>query len=205
MPRHFMSHGSVIPPSVAMNTPRAVDTVERYWDPLNTPAGLELSNENRLLSYVGPETPGFAMGAIGNGDGKFYLEVVFPAADSCGICLSTADPVLGYIGDVNSIGCWAGNSEVYENDVLAGTIGAINPGDVIGVCLDIDGAIIYFAINNVWQNGSDPEAGTGGFAYSVEGTLHPAGSPGGTNLELRTTSADFTYSIPTGYTAWAGS
>jgi hypothetical protein len=81
-------------------------------------------------------------------------------------------------------------------------------GDVLGYALDLNNQFGYLAKNNVWFSSGDPTSGasgTGNIANAISGNVRPAiwvfGSVGGL-YKLVTATAAFTYTPPSGYSAW---
>jgi hypothetical protein len=90
----------------------------------------------------------------------------------------------------------------YENGFQF-TGSSYTAGDVIGVALKAGKA--YFSKNGVWQNGSNPSAGTGGIDVSstMGSGANQAMSTAGTDAQgTLNGTGSFVYAIPTGLAAW---
>ena len=79
-------------------------------------------------------------------------------------------------------------------------------GDVIMVALDMTLAVgsrkIWFGKNGTWYDSGDPVAGTGEAFANVQTLVAPAASPSSAVITMRLRASDFTYSPPTGFSAW---
>jgi len=75
----------------------------------------------------------------------------------------------------------------------------------IGVAFDLDAGKLWFSLNGVWQASGDPGAGTNEAFSGLSGVFAPAaGFYNGTNAStFNFGETAFTYSIPTGFSAYA--
>jgi hypothetical protein len=73
-------------------------------------------------------------------------------------------------------------------------------GAVVGMAIDRDAGLAWFAVNGTWQFG-DPAAGTGGKALPTGALFLATGGPGDV-MTLRTSAATQTYAPPTGFLVW---
>lgn len=113
--------------------------------------------------------------------------------------VGVGDPTLGTgntITNANTWGYWDKTGQKYNTS--AATYGAIfTAGDTIGVAWDADTGSLEFFKNNASQG----VAWTSG----VTGTYAPWIASGNTHSMIgQFSSADLTYTPPTGYTAWGG-
>ena len=80
--------------------------------------------------------------------------------------------------------------------------------DVAGCAVDIGAGKIWWSKNGTWQASGDPAAGTNPAYTGLSGALYPIVSrTGGSNpnqVTARFRAADFSYSPPSGFTAWGG-
>jgi len=112
---------------------------------------------------------------------------------SIGVATSSAD--LAYlIGfDDYGYGYLGPNGEIWKNSVAVGLGNPYTASAVIGVAVNWDDSEINFYANDVLQD-------TVSFTL---GTVYPAVGVGSDDTAtLRTTVAEFSYSLPSGYLAW---
>ena len=74
-------------------------------------------------------------------------------------------------------------------------------GDIIGVAFDGATGKIWFALNNVWQNGGDPAAGTGEAFSSVASNaqLLVSADMGAPTMTIQAMETHCTYTAPAGF------
>lgn len=110
----------------------------------------------------------------------------------------------------NSIPGYAGQGFAFQNQAtyyINGGTNALSPftyttGDVIGFAYDVDGAKLWISKNGTWVDG-DPETDTSPSVHSITtGVCWPFVTLGGiVNVTGGFVAGNFTYSIPTGFTA----
>ncbi len=94
------------------------------------------------------------------------------------------------------------------NGTNIGSSWALANGDVMAVAVDHDNGFSYLALNNVWFLSGDPTStGTGAVCNGSLAAARPAlilwgGTSFGGIHQLITTTGAFTYTVPTGYSAW---
>ncbi len=151
--------------------------------------------------------------------GKWYFEALVTARGGggvntpcIGVCQSAHNNVeVGGSGAVSSgvasWGMFSNGSGKYHNGNLDSYGSSWTNGDVIMVAVDLDNGRIWWGRNNTWFDSGDPAAGTGA-AYTNLITTPYKMRPGvtlGANSDctFRLTSASFSYSPPSGFSAWA--
>ena len=188
----------------------AIPPAANYWNPLDVGAGVVLSNGNKdAQAYFGVDS-GYAVRSVtSHASGKYYAELVLNSEntnDQLGIANATYNvtTAISVGDDSNSIGYYMGDGSIYENNVNGAYGSGAAPGDIVSIAIDMAVSRAYFSINGVWQNSADPAAVTGGYAYSVTGDLFLAHTPSASfsPTTLRTQLSEFTYTPPTGFSAW---
>jgi len=86
--------------------------------------------------------------------------------------------------------------------------GAINPGDVIGIALDLDNSKLHFSNNGVWTLSSDPANATGGIDISglyptnaAFAAISVADYGDETYVTANFGASSFNYTVPDGFDA----
>ena len=176
-----------------------------YWDPAQTGSGVVLSNGNKDARLAVSASTGFnARSVTSHASGKYYAELYVPAGDYFGLVNSSFDVENdSYIGvNFNSVS-YQTDGSVIENGGATAYGGGFFV-NVLGFAVDITNKKLYISVDGVYEGGADPVAGTGGYSFSVVGDLYLAVSPlsDADSTNLRTDSADFTYTPPTGFPAW---
>lgn len=178
------------------------------WNPSDKAANITLTNSNKSASDPA-STQASVRGVIGHTSGKWYFEIATSSAFTSGSTTGcyfgvadasvslTAQPIFGSPG--GHYCAWRGNGQVGNETGSSGTpIGAIssNGVNVVGVAVDIDAKTVSFYLNNTL-------AATSTFGTPT-GAIYPFGSlsVAGFSLDLFTTAATFTYTPPSGYSAW---
>jgi hypothetical protein len=174
------------------------------WSPTDKDAEASLSNGNLTVAQVGGD--GIAQGRATRGasSGKVYWEIVVVAGGG-ETRISFADssaPFTGLWDATAHGGGYIHNSAgTRYNSADNFTYATVADGNVVGVALDASNKKIWFAVQNVWQNG-DPAAGTSGLNISAISTpILPAyGLVSGTST-AHFDSGSFTYTPPSGFSA----
>lgn len=174
------------------------------WNPSDKQTDIVLSFGNTVASISG--SIGGVRSTTSKSSGKIYFEVVATSASEVceiGIANSSADITSFLGGD--------GNSVVYlsnGNIVFGGSGNSVNTytdGDVIGVAVDLPNHLVYFALNNAWQNSANPASGAGGTNYLTSANPMFAAvvmSASGSESVTEKFGPSFTYTPPSGYSAW---
>lgn len=178
------------------------------WNSADKDADITLSNSDRDTAGAGAGT---VRSLLGRSTGKYYWEVTIitgsPGNLYLGLVNSTFTVTNNYCGSAASSAGIAsfGNSVHTWTKAQAGTISlALN--DIVGFAVDISTGYLWVARNNTWQLTGDPAAGTNPWVSGITGTVYPACSYVGaysTGGRISTTTAELTYSPPSGFSRWA--
>lgn len=150
-------------------------------------------------------------GTDGKSTGKWYFEF------KCNV-IGTFTGV-GIVNDANFNGVSGANTGYDTSIALLGYVtsqlhnygattsyGApFTAGDTVGVAVDLDAKKIFFSKNGVWLQSSDPVTGANPAASTnMTGTKYPWVGGYGSNPTgvINFGATPFTYSIPSGYSAW---
>lgn len=198
-----------------------------YFYSGETSTNMTLSTDLKSVEYTGDsETNGSTIArmaaACGAGHRKLYCEfsctghAIAPVSEESqqfGIHVWGIQDPDGARG-LTTYQAWDGNAYYGAAEHAFGD--TWQAGDVIGMAMSFpsepvpltggsNAAKIWFSKNGVWQNSGDPENETNSVAAIVaDCPMHPlwgciyAGNKG----TLRLAASDFSYSIPTGYSAW---
>lgn len=178
-----------------------------YWNPADKGDWVVLSNGDRDARGQGGASSNSVRSVTSQSAGKWYAEISADGSDFA-VGLANGTPVmqnLSFCGeDANSLSYYTGDGNVYENNVgtAYGSTTVLN--DIIGLAVDVTNKKFYVSINGTWQNSADPAAGTGGYVYGVTGGVFLCITPGNTTntSTLSTATGEFTYTPPTGFSAW---
>jgi len=190
-------------------------------DPANKDASVALSNGNLTATNtttnntLGARATGFATA------GKLYFEATVNASDG-----NTQNHVaiIKSTFCAGSYNCFPGGSAIsytpQTGDVYINTgspvhtIQTTSPTQVVGVALDITGALVWFRPNGGnWNNDptADPATGTGGYsvsAVSSGATLYPyivvGKFSGSGQITANFGATAYSLSAPSGFGNWAG-
>ena len=146
------------------------------WNPMDKQKNIVLSNDNLTATVLKDSLNDTVRATSGKDYGSWYWEISLEASSGGsynGVCVADetlwleispgcSEPGVNYERDGST--CGQGS-----NPFL--TFASYGQGDVVGVALDANAALVYFHVNGVWQNGADPAQGTGAL---------PLGLPGGT-------------------------
>lgn len=202
------SHGLI-----RMTNPIVAPTVT--WNPADTSPNIVFSNGN--LTTAGNSTADGGVRATLKliTTGKRYYETVFTITsggdNGGGFCTPTA--TLNDIGNgVHNAVMQFHSGNVYRNAAVQFANGGLSNGSVLKMCYDAAAHLVWFkADTGNWNaNGSaDPGTGVGGLDISSidSAGLFPAWSTGiasGDTATGRFKAADFTGTIPSGFSSWSG-
>lgn len=183
------------------------------WDPAHL-FGNTLSNGNRTVLTASSANP--CVGLRYNSSGKRYFEIrmdaysgtqttagIYPSLPSSGQWPGTGSGAFGIIEATGT-----GNDQAYYNGSFFSNIPDAfswrTNGSIIAFAIDLTAGKLWFAVNNTWLASGNPAAGTSPIISVLSGPFTP-GFTGATNTQvtLRCITADFTYTPPTGFSAWA--
>ncbi len=137
--------------------------------------------------------------------GKVYAEFYLASGTYALVGLATLSANLGaFLGsDAFGYGYYQNTGEK-GNSGLTAFGAAYSAAQVIGVAYDADAGEIWFAKNNVWQASGNPAAGANPAFSGVPSGLHLATTihDVGSVMGLRCRASDFTYTPPSGFSAW---
>lgn len=175
------------------------------WNPADKAASVTLSSGNLVSTTSG--SSGSVRGTVSKNSGKWYFDATMTTkGNRSQIGVSTASFSLTLTA-TNSEAWWywfSGGGTEHAGAVDQSGGGTGTNGDKIGVAVDFTGGKLYYAINNVWQFGADPVAGTGGQTFTG-GTVFPmCGVTPSTNpVWTLPTLGTSNYSPPSGYSGWS--
>ena len=179
------------------------------YNPNDKASVVTLSNSNKTVTTNGA---GNVYGSVRTNmarAGKIYFEVAVTtrgnATEDSHIAVANAGAsVSTWLGQSNSVAYYA-NGAVYANGSNQVTISSYTNGDVIMCAYDSNTGQIWFGKNGTWGGTGNPGAGTG--QQYISTSLGPRVFAGQTVYDLthsgtiRTKSADFSHSIPSGFSA----
>lgn len=185
------------------------------WNSSDKHADIVLSNGGLTASLAGASgTSSRAVRATqGKSSGKWYFEIVIDTYGGStpysltGIGQSSPSLTSSYFpgSGANDYG-YEQTGYKYNNASGSAYGGGLPEGNVLGVIVDLDNGKIWWSVNDTVQGGGDPASGTSP-AYSgiAAGTYYPMSSLyTGNNHQLtaRFSTGDFSYSPPSGFSAW---
>lgn len=196
---------------VGFGARRAASSSEQTvkWNSADKAANITLSNSDMdAEASVGGAWIG-VRATLGRASGKYYWEayVVTNATSNIIIGFANSSANLQYPGQsangsgVRRIGKF-NNGWTHNNTTAPG--GSDANGDVWMFAADLDANKLWCGVNNVWTSG-DPAAGTTEWVNSATDTVYPMVGffATGGKIRLVVNSASFTYSPPSGFSAWA--
>lgn len=191
------------------------------WNPADKSATVTLSGGNLVATSNGSANCDGVRGTNAHSSGKWYFEITAVVINGAnldfmyiGVADATASLALrtglvNALGAVyrsnpsNSIGTLCANSDSTSISATAYTSGA-----VISVAVDVSNQLIYWAYNGTWQNSAVPASGTGGVGYITTAPVYPLfqdysqSSGDGMVATLNCGATAFSYTVPSGFTAW---
>lgn len=176
--------------------------VASIWDPANKGSGVVLSNGNLTANVGAADYPNlWALSDTTRSSGKLYFEILVGTQ-------TNGNGQIGIIGAAQNPNS-ASTTAPYR---LQSGGGGSGPGGVngsawwnltnpvVGVAVDVSAGTCQFYLNGV-ANGSSAVAAISGpfkiYAWQADG------SPQTYLFTIRTTTASFSYSPPSGYISWA--
>jgi hypothetical protein len=169
------------------------------WNPADKNGTLTLSGGNLIVTNNGSNAYGAVRSTTGKSSGKWYWEVVINATGASNFIMlgiaQPAAPITGYPGDsATSRGYYQQTGEKYLSSASSTYGATYTDGDVIGFALDLSAGTITCYKNGVSQ---------GTMFTGLTGTWFPAAAcyNGGNIVAGRFKAADFTQTVPSGFTA----
>lgn len=179
------------------------------WNPSDKDADITLSGSNLIASANAMATQGSLRATLGRSSGLYYFETRIDTAGNAFVLVGAAKASFvvtnDYLGNtIDSVGYFGVDGTRFWNGSALAYGTAFTAGDVIGVAINFTSGKIWFAKNNTWQNSGDPVAGTGEALSGLSGEYFPALSFFTNTYQAtgRFKTASFTYSPPTGFSAW---
>lgn len=188
--------------------------------PVNTRAGVTFSNGNKTVAYVSAGAYA-AVATRARRSGKYYWEVYltnFGNGTFMGFVRRSVAETAAWIQQLQTTPATdGGNGGFYVNwtggtAYNAGggpTLASAGAGKTYMFAVDFDNAKIWIGVDGVWHNSGAPAAGTNVTLTMLDKVAgYPVVSSdgsfgGGSNFTIRLSTADFAYSPPTGFSAWA--
>ena len=179
------------------------------FDPTYLPSGHTLSNGNKTVenTSAGDNDPSFIPATHSLAGAKRYWEVVVdafgPPGQSGYIGMVRADLRSDYdtklmVVSSNGFGYNQMGTAWYGETQISTDPADYHAGDVLMFAYDPDANTVWVGKNGTWVD--DPAAGTGGYTIG-DFEYYPAGScrDGGDVCTIRGAEAEYSYSIPTGF------
>lgn len=180
------------------------------WNPADKTVAVVLSSGNLVAGKISNPAAFDAVRATAGidaaGSGYFEIDVSATTAPNSdlisGLELLSAN-INSYPGsDTFGWGYYHRSGQILHSAGGTAYGGAVVATNVLGVAFKAGKA--WFAINNVYQGGGDPVAGTGEALTGLSGTLYPAVSIFAVAdvIRGRFKASDFIYAPPTGFNPW---
>ena len=186
------------------------------WDGADKSATVTLSNSDKTATASSSaggvrSTTSHALGTAG----KYYAELSFDN-------LITTDPAGGIkdktgslTGTLTAVYVIPFNGNIFNSGTLIGNVGSsLANGDVVCLAVDMGAERVWFRkANGLWNNNAAADPATGANGLDISSLANNAfglwaynsgGGPAGLAVTLRTESAEFTYTGPSGFTSWMG-
>lgn len=204
-----------LPGGIGVSKPSGTPPVSyAAWNPADKHANITLSDNDRRATSSA--TFRSVRSLYPKSTGKFYFEwqynVLLVGGRRGGIGIGNASASLALIagGDVNS---WAllGRGDgsfpagVYSSSAIANNAAwNHSPATRGGIAVDLDAGDIWWSLDGAYLSGGDPAAGTGATITSISGGPYMIiwGGENGASLTIYCDPADWTYSAPSGFSAW---
>jgi len=160
----------------------------------------DLSNSNRTLTKITSTAwDGNALYPRRLTNGKYYYEVLLDDTYNnfvIGWAFPYFDSYIAQFMPAGAIFSWTG--EIFPYGPV---YGALSPGDVVGIAMDIDNGEIYFSRNGTWLGTSNPETRTDPALTGISGDIYPMISLYDRYSECvaNFNTSDFQYTMPSGY------
>lgn len=179
------------------------------WNPSDKSTYITLSNGN-LTATNTANSKSLVRATEYKSSGKWYWEIYFNTSVDTnflqfGIANSSAGLYVLLGESVNGWGYQGYNGNKQHNLTSTAYGNSWTSGDIIGIALDMTAGKIWWAKNNVWQASGDPAAGTNEAYSGISGNIYAAVTLRFTNEQItaRFDSNDFTYTPPSGFSAYS--
>jgi hypothetical protein len=177
------------------------------WNPADKNAAALLSNSNKTATRDTGSGNANVRNTVSHMAGKWYAEFLIVGGNVAGsqVGIANSTQVLSiYLGSSNSAGYGSDGYTGVTNGFVDRSAPFSTANTVLAVSIDqsVSPQIVHFYKNGVCITG-DPVAGTGGHTIAADAYFLIASLKEATaSFTVRTGAADFTYSPPSGYTAW---
>lgn len=181
------------------------------WNPADKAANITLSGSNKTATKVIDNAYAGVRATLGRSTGKYYFEVVIVEGGTSPFITigvnAASESLNNFTGSsANGWGYYQQTGEKTNNGATTAFGASYATGDVVGIAVDFGLGYIWFAKNDVWQTG-DPVTGTSPAFTGLSGTLFPTtaihrGDSPANSVTGRFASADFTETLPSGFSAW---
>jgi hypothetical protein len=175
-------------------------------NPADSAAGFTFSNGN--LTWSNSTNTQVTRSTTSKTTGKWYFETRVDNVTGSlrtGIANSSLSLSGSFGLDANGVAVLSTGQLAFNYSTLC-NFSAVSAGDIIGVAFDVPNSLIYFSVNGTWQCSGNPSAGSGGYSISMTGPYFATNATGtvsgarGATVNFGKTA--FSYSIPTGFSAW---
>lgn len=179
------------------------------WNPADKGPNIVLSNGN--LTAACPSGANSVRGTSSHTTGKYYFEVLLGGTGgNLGIGVALATMSTSGIGPTGAAYENVANGAAFINGTNSGTVAIVAPTETCCVAVDFSNLKIWFRKNNgTWDANvsHDPATNTGGFSLSAfSGSalfpVYASNSATGENGTANFGATAFTYSVPSGFSAW---
>ena len=177
------------------------------WNPSDKGANITLSNGN--LDATGATAFHSVRATTSRSSGKKYFEILLVAADASGSIIGAMDgsgTLTTYVGNsANGFGHQNNGTDYVTGDTLSNDPATTyTTNDVVNIAIDFGAGSAWLGKNGSWVTG-DPAAGTSPWVTGISGAYFPTYSTANASNagRLRTKNAQFTGSVPSGFTSWA--
>lgn len=193
-------------PGIVAGAGGSVGPAPVTWNPSDKSAAITLSGANLIATSDATLANKLVRATLSRSSGKHYFEIATSAGTD--ISLGVADSALAlsaYVGNnAASYGYYQLDGSKYNNSSGSAYGADFQGAQVIGVAVDLDGGKIWFSKNGAWQASGDPASGTNPAFTGLTGAKFPAANIYNSSVSVtgRFASSAFTYSPPSGFSAW---
>lgn len=185
------------------------------WDPSGSPTtittnGSTVNSDAEVTSGLQWRT---AKAALGRSTGKWYWEVLLVSNTASNAILgmvdSAASIAAGNYPGLTAKGVGMRDAGSFVNGWTVNAGGGIGGSDTSGTiyqfAVDIDAAKLWVGKGGTWFSSGDPAAGTSQWATINSTPVYPAGGLFQVGkMRLRTLASQMSFTVPSGFTPWAG-